>query len=182
MRTDPDQLLKNADMALYRAKTDGRGTYRFFEPGNGCAHAGAPRAGTRSAQGALVDGEFELYYQPLINLEKDEVMRVRSAAALESSQRGLVPPLEFIPLAEETGLIVPIGEWVLRQACQEAAKWPSHIKVAVNVSSVQFKVRNLTQVVMARAGAVGSGAAPARTGDHRVGAAVQQRNDARDAA
>jgi diguanylate cyclase (GGDEF)-like protein len=150
---DPDQLLKNADMALYRAKTDGRGIYRFFEPEMD-ALMQRRRALELDLRKAVVGGEFELYYQPLVNLEKNAICGFEALLRWNHPERGLIPPLDFIPLAEETELIVPIGEWVLRQACQEAAKWPSDVRVAVNVSSVQFKA-NLALVVtsaLARSG------------------------------
>ena len=165
--TDPDQLLKNADMALYRAKTDGRGIYRFFEPEMD-ALMQQRRALELDLRKALPGGEFELYFQPLVNLEKDDICGFEALLRWNYPDRRLVPPLEFIPLAEETELIVPIGEWVLHQACQEAAKWPSHIRVAVNVSSVQFKSRNLTVVVTGALARSGLAGATARIGDHRV--------------
>jgi EAL domain-containing protein (putative c-di-GMP-specific phosphodiesterase class I) len=96
----------------------------------------------------LVNGEFELYYQPLVNLKKEEITGFEALIRWNHPERGLVAPLEFIPLAEETGMIVQIGEWVLRQACAEAMKWPNEISVAVNLSPAQFKVRNLSQMVM----------------------------------
>jgi diguanylate cyclase (GGDEF)-like protein len=150
----PDQLLKNADTALYRAKADGKGTYRFFEPEMD-ALMQARRALEFDLRKALINGEFELYYQPLVNLEKNEICSFEALLRWNHPERGLIPPLDFIPLAEETELIVPIGEWVLRQACQEAMKWPNDIGVAVNISPVQFKMRNLTQIVanaLARSG------------------------------
>jgi EAL domain-containing protein (putative c-di-GMP-specific phosphodiesterase class I) len=97
---------------------------------------------------ALVNGEFELYYQPLVNLESQEIIGFEALIRWNHPARGLIAPLEFIPLAEETALIVPIGEWVLRQACAEAMKWPSEISVAVNLSPAQFRIRNLTQMVV----------------------------------
>jgi diguanylate cyclase (GGDEF)-like protein len=145
--TGPDQLLKNADMALYRAKADGRGTYRFFEREMD-ALMQKRRALEADLRKALVNGEFELYYQPIVNLEKNDICGFEALLRWNHPERGLIPPLDFIPLAEETELIVPVGEWVLRQACQEAIKWPSDISIAVNVSSAQFKVRTLAQVVM----------------------------------
>jgi diguanylate cyclase (GGDEF)-like protein len=144
---DADQLLKNADMALYRAKADGRGTYRFFESKMD-ALLQARRALELDLRKALVNGEFELYYQPLVNLASQEISSFEALIRWNHPERGLVAPLEFIPLAEETGLIVPIGEWVLRQACAEAVKWPGHITVAVNLSPSQFKMRNLSRMVM----------------------------------
>ena len=96
----------------------------------------------------MVNGEFELYYQPLVNLERQEISGFEALIRWNHPKRGLVAPLEFIPLAEQTALIVPIGEWVLRQACSEAMKWPHQISVAVNLSPVQFRLRNLPQIVM----------------------------------
>jgi diguanylate cyclase (GGDEF)-like protein/PAS domain S-box-containing protein len=145
--TDADRLLKNADMALYRAKADGRGTYRFFEPRMD-ALLQARRSLELDLRKALVNGEFELYYQPLINLVSQEISGFEALIRWSHPRRGLVAPLEFIPLAEETGLIVPIGEWVLRQACSEAMKWPNHVSIAVNLSPAQFRMRNLFQMVM----------------------------------
>ena len=134
-------------MALYRAKGDGRGTYRFFESEMDTLLQ-ARRALELDLRKALVNGEFELYYQPLVNLERKRSPGFEALIRWNHPERGLVAPLEFIPLAEETALIVPIGEWVLRQACTEAMKWPGDIKVAVNLSPAQFKMRNLSQVVI----------------------------------
>jgi diguanylate cyclase (GGDEF)-like protein len=145
--TDADQLLKNADMALYRAKADGRGTYRFFEPEMD-ALMRARRVLELDLRKALVNGEFELYYQPLVNIKQEEISGFEALIRWNHPERGLVAPLDFIPLAEETALIIPIGEWVLRQACAEAMKWPDHITIAVNLSPAQFKVRNLSQMVV----------------------------------
>jgi diguanylate cyclase (GGDEF)-like protein len=144
---DTDRLLKNADIALYRAKVDGRGTYRFFELGMD-ALLQARRTLELDLRKALVNGEFELYYQPLVNLEKQEISGFEALIRWNHPERGQVAPLDFIPLAEETGLIVPIGEWVLRQACAEAVKWPGEVSIAVNLSPAQFKMHNLSQMVM----------------------------------
>jgi diguanylate cyclase (GGDEF)-like protein len=144
---DPDQLLKNADMALYRAKAGGRGTYRFFEPEMD-ARMQARRTLELDLRKAIVHGEFEVYYQPLVNLKTEQISGFEALIRWNHPQRGIVSPLDFIPLAEETGLIVPIGEWVLRQACKEASKWPSNISIAVNLSPVQFKTPNLSQTVV----------------------------------
>jgi EAL domain-containing protein (putative c-di-GMP-specific phosphodiesterase class I) len=97
---------------------------------------------------ALVNGEFELYYQPLVNLAAEQISGFETLIRWNHPERGMVSPLEFIGLAEETALIMPIGEWVLRQACTVAMKWPGDIKVAVNLSPAQFKMRNLSQVVI----------------------------------
>jgi diguanylate cyclase (GGDEF)-like protein len=155
---DADQLFKSADMALFRAKRDGRGTYRFFETEMDTLLQGR-RALELDLRKALVNGEFELYYQPLVNLENQEISGFEALIRWNHPERGLVAPLEFIPLAEETALIVPIGEWVLRQACAEAVKWPDDISVAVNLSPAQFKKRNLSQMVM---GALAQSGLPAK--------------------
>ena len=122
---DPDQLLKNADLALFRAKSEGRRGYRFFEPEMD-ARMQARRQLERDLRNALVSHEFEVHYQPLVNLERDEICGLEALLRWNHPQRGRVSPADFIPLAEETGLIIPIGEWVLRQACTEAAAWPDH--------------------------------------------------------
>ena len=144
---DPDQLLKNADLALYRAKTDGRGTHRFFEPQMD-ALMQARHAMEVDLRKALLNDEFELHYQPVVNLETQEISSFEALIRWNHPQRGRIAPLDFIPLAEETALIVPIGEWVLRRACAEAVNWPDHIGVAVNLSPAQFKMRNLSLTVM----------------------------------
>jgi len=151
---NPDQLLKNADLALYRAKSEGRGTYRYFEPEMD-QRMQARRSLEKDLRDALVNGEFELHYQPLVNLERDEICGFEALLRWHHPKRGNVPPGDFIGLAEETGLIVPIGEWVLRQACAEAARWPVHLKIAVNISPAQFKARNLADVVVRTLAATG---------------------------
>ncbi|MBN8994042.1 MAG: EAL domain-containing protein [Rhizobiales bacterium] len=146
---DADSLLKNADMALYHAKVGGRGAWRFFEPEMD-ARAQARRAVELDLRRALAEGEFELFFQPLLNLR---TMRVTTCEALirwRHPQRGMVPPMEFIPVAEDMGLIIEIGDWVLRQACLECMRWPSDVRVAVNLSPIQFRRDNL-QVVIAQA-------------------------------
>jgi len=146
-KIDGQALLARADLALYRAKTDGRGTYCMFEEDmDRCVRQ--RREIERDLRTGLERGEFELNYQPLLNLETCEISGFEALMRWRHPERGLVSPGEFIPVAEETGLIIPIGEWVLRQACTEAAKWPSHIKVAVNLSPVQFKCQALIQSVV----------------------------------
>jgi diguanylate cyclase (GGDEF)-like protein len=151
---DPHQLLKSADLALYRAKSEGRGTHRFFEPDMD-AHMQARCKLQADMRKALTGGEFELYYQPLVNLERNQISGMEALLRWRHPERGGVSPAEFIPLAEETGLIVPIGEWVLREACSAAAGWPDHIKVAVNLSAVQFKSRHLVETVFSALAASG---------------------------
>ncbi len=143
---DVDFLLRNADMALYHAKAGGRGASRFFEPEMD-ARAQARRALELDLRKALVEGEFELFYQPLLNLR---TMRITTCEALirwRHPQRGMVPPMEFIPVAEDMGLIIEIGDWVLRQASLECMQWPDNIRVAVNLSPIQFRRDNLKTVV-----------------------------------
>jgi diguanylate cyclase (GGDEF)-like protein len=144
---NPDQLPKNADLALYRAKSEDRGTYRFFEPEMD-RRMQERRSLERDLRNALVNGEFVLHYQPLVNLERNEICGFEALLRWNNAERGSIPPADFIPLAEDTGLIVPLGEWVLRQACTEAAAWPRHLKIAVNISAAQFKARNLADVVV----------------------------------
>ncbi|HMK80752.1 MAG TPA: PAS-domain containing protein [Xanthobacteraceae bacterium] len=141
-----DHLMKCADLALYRAKAEGRGTFRFFEPDMD-AHIQARRALEVDLRRALHTGEFTLAYQPQINLAGNELIAMEALLRWNHAERGSVPPSEFIPLAEEMGLIVPLGEWVLREACKDAARWPEPIKVAVNLSPVQFRNRGLVTMV-----------------------------------
>jgi len=143
----PDELLRNADLALYRAKRDGRGTFRFFEPGMDLQMQ-ARRLMEQDLRRALPGGQFELYYQPIVNLASQEISGFESLIRWNHPERGLIAPMMFIPLAEEIGLIVPIGEWVIRQACAAAAKWPSNLLVAVNVSAIQFRSPAFLQVVI----------------------------------
>jgi diguanylate cyclase (GGDEF)-like protein/PAS domain S-box-containing protein len=141
-----EQLLKNADIALYRAKEDGRNRFRFFEPSMD-VRLRARHTLERDLRNALPAGEFELFYQPLVVLETGVISGFEALLRWRNPQRGMIPPANFVPLAEEIGFIVPLGEWVLRQACTEAAKWPENLKVAVNLSPVQFKSGNLPQLV-----------------------------------
>ena len=138
--------MRNADMALYGAKADGRGTYRFFEPEMN-TRMKARRELEMDLRNALAGRKFELHYQPLVNLETKEVNAFEALLRWNHPVRGIISPADFIPIAEETGLIVPLGEWVLKTACAEAANWPDHIKIAVNLSPAQLNNRNLLAVV-----------------------------------
>jgi diguanylate cyclase (GGDEF)-like protein len=157
--SDPDELLKKADLALYRAKAHGRGTYRFFEPGMDL-QAQARRSLELDLRHALQNGEFEVFYQPLFNLKDDVITGFEALLRWFHPTRGDVPPSEFLPLTEELRLIIPIGAWVLRQACKDAMSWPPDMKVAVNVSPIQFKGDTLLHHVMCALAE--SGLSPAR--------------------
>jgi diguanylate cyclase (GGDEF)-like protein/PAS domain S-box-containing protein len=135
---DVEQLLKNVDLALYKAKSEGRDAYRFFENAMG-QEARVRRAHQVDLRNALTNKEFELHYQPIVDIQNREIASVEALIRWHHPQRGTVSPAEFIPLAEETGLITAIGEWVLRQACRDAVRWPSPLKVSVNLSAVQFR-------------------------------------------
>jgi diguanylate cyclase (GGDEF)-like protein len=145
-KNDPEDLLKSADLAMYRAKADGRGTYRFFEPEMD-ARAQARRAMELALRNAHIGSAFELYYQPLVDLISRKLICMEALLRWRHPERGFIPPSDFIPLAEEIGMIVSIGEWVLRQACAEALNWPDDIKVAVNLSPVQFRYGGLCRAV-----------------------------------
>jgi diguanylate cyclase (GGDEF)-like protein len=144
---DSEKILKSADLALYSAKSGGRGTFRFFEPElDQLMHA--RRNLERDMRSALVNGEFELHYQPFVDVKSGKIRGCEALLRWHHPERGLVMPADFIPLAEETGLIVPIGEWVLRTACAEAAKWPANLKIAINLSPAQFRSKKLVSVVL----------------------------------
>ena len=143
---EPEVLLRSADLAMYRAKGDGRGVYRFFEPEMD-ARVQARRLLEVELRRAAQENAFELYYQPLFNLERGRISGLEALLRWNHPVRGLVSPTEFIPLAEEIGLILPLGEWVLRQACAEAVNWPEDISVSVNLSPVQFRYEGLAKAV-----------------------------------
>jgi diguanylate cyclase (GGDEF)-like protein len=143
---DPDQLLKSADLAMYRAKAEGRGTFRFFEPDMD-ARVQARRLLELELRAAVAQERFELHYQPLLNLQSDRITAFEALLRWPHPARGVVSPAEFIPLAEETGLIVPLGDWVLRKACADAVTWSADLNVTVNLSPVQFKGSDLVRSV-----------------------------------
>jgi diguanylate cyclase (GGDEF)-like protein len=152
--SNPDELLKNADLALYRAKADGRGTYRFFETGMD-ARAQARRLLEMDLRAAVQRDEFQAYYQPIRDVASGRVVAFEALLRWNHPQRGLIAPISFIPLAEETGLIVQLGEFVLRSACTDATSWPDDIDVAVNLSPVQFKSPSLIASVTSALAASG---------------------------
>jgi diguanylate cyclase (GGDEF)-like protein len=145
--TDNDVLMKNADLALYRAKSEGRGRFRFFEQEMD-EQMQARRAIELDLRRALAMKEFELAYQPQVDLATQDVVGFEALLRWRNPTRGLVSPAEFIPVAEDTGLIVAIGEWVLRTACRDAASWPAPTSVGVNLSALQFRSPTLAQTVL----------------------------------
>ena len=149
---DPDRLLKNADMALYRAKAEGRGMFRFFEAEMD-ARLQARRKLEMELRKAVTQHEFEVYYQPIVDLQDNQVTAFEALIRWNHPERGLVMPDEFISVAEKLGLIGPIGEWVLHQACADAATWPRGIRVAVNLSPLQFRKTLVPTVVQSLASA-----------------------------
>ncbi len=153
----PDALMKSADMALYRAKADGGGVYRFFELAMD-ARMQVRRTLELDLRKAIVNGEFELYYQPIVDVKTTQITSCEALIRWHHPERGMVAPAEFISIAEETGLIVPLGEWVIRQACAEAVRWPKHVTVAVNLSPAQFKSHNLLPTII---GALATSGLPA---------------------
>ncbi len=156
---DPAELMRNVDLALYAAKADGRGLYRRYDPSldEKTRQRRAIEAGLRLA---LAEGQMELHYQPLVDSKTGCITSAEALVRWNHPVRGLVPPLDFIGIAEETGLIVPLGEWVLNTACAEAATWPGEMRVAVNLSPAQFRERSLVPVIVAALNS--SGLAPGR--------------------
>ena len=144
---DPVELSKNADLALYRAKQEGRGGFRFFEPRMD-AEAQKRRQMELDLHDAIRLGQLSLMFQPLFNLAEGRISAFEALLRWHHPVRGLVSPVDFIPLAEDTGLIVPIGEWVIREACRVARGWPEHVRIAVNVSPVQFQHTGLKSIIL----------------------------------
>jgi diguanylate cyclase (GGDEF)-like protein len=151
---EPDELLKAADMALYGAKALRRGAYRFFEPEMDMRMK-ARRALETALRQAVANGEFELHYQPLVNVDDRRITACEALLRWDHPERGTIAPAEFIPVAEEIGLIAPLGEWVLRKACIDAARWPDDIKIAINLSPTQMASQNLVPVVIGALAAAG---------------------------
>ncbi len=143
---DADTLIKNADLALYKAKSEGRNRYCFFETSMD-AIARERRELEDDMREAISRDEFELHYQTIVDLGKLECFAAEALVRWRHPSRGLILPDQFIPVAEESGLIAPLGEWILRQACADAVKWPAHLKVAVNLSPTQFKHGDLVSIV-----------------------------------
>jgi diguanylate cyclase (GGDEF)-like protein len=154
-----DEIMRNADLALYRAKGDGRGASRFFEAEMD-AQMQARRILECDLRKAMPAGQFELYYQPIVDLATNEISGFEALIRWHHPERGMIAPGAFIPLAEETGLIVPIGEWAIRQACATAGRWPGDFKLAINLSPVQFRNPGLLNTIVSALAI--SGLAPER--------------------
>jgi EAL domain-containing protein (putative c-di-GMP-specific phosphodiesterase class I) len=167
--------MKDADLALYRAKSKGRGCCAFFEPSME-QHLVDRRRAEVELRNALLMGEFELYYQPVLKVATRRVIGFEALIRWRHATRGMVSPSEFIPIAEENGLIIQIGTWALHRACLEAAGWPGSLKVAVNLSTVQFRSGNLVETVAAALDA--SGLAASRLELEITESAVMQDTDA----
>jgi len=144
---DPELLLANADLALYRAKAEGRGRRRFFEAEMN-ERVRARQLLERDLRTATSEDQFELNYQPQLNLSSGRISGFEALLRWRHPERGLIPPLDFIPLAEDTGLIVPVSQWLLGEACREARTWPDDIKLAVNLSPVHFRSGTLVHDVV----------------------------------
>ncbi len=163
---DPELLLRAADMALYAAKAAGRGTFRFFHKSM-AEQLRAKRQLELDLRAAIDNDELELHYQPLLNVETQAITGFEALMRWQHPMKGLVPPSEFIPIAEETGMITFLGSWALRKACAEAVSWPEHIYVAVNVSPMQFRNGNLVAAIAEALDRVRSARRPAGARNHR---------------
>jgi len=144
---DTDTLLRKADIAMYRAKADGRRTFCLFMPEMD-AELQARRLLTLDLDQALKRHEFALFYQPMVDVQSGQVTGFEALLRWHHSERGLILPSDFIPLAEESGLIVELGEWILRRACSDAASWPEELSVAINLSPLQLRSRGLVRTVV----------------------------------
>ncbi len=156
---EPEELLKSADLALYSVKANDRNDFRIYHPSMlECAHT--KQSAESELRDAVARGEFELHYQPVIDIKTRQVCAVEALVRWRHPTRGLVAPDQFIPIAESSGLIVPLGDWILQQACTDAACWSAHVKLAINISAVQFKKGNLFDVILCTL--VETGLAPER--------------------
>lgn len=144
--TRPDQILRNADLALYRAKEDGRGLWRFFESRMDADNRERRMLELELSQ-AIREGELELHFQPLVSAETQDPLGFEALVRWNHPIRGMVPPAEFIPIAEQSALIREIGDWTIREACRKAAQWPGELMVAVNISAKHFQLSDIAEVV-----------------------------------
>ncbi|MEG8024891.1 diguanylate cyclase [Sphingomonas aurantiaca] len=178
--TDADTLLKNADLALYRAKDSGRGQMCFYEPLMD-EKVERSRDLASELQGALERGEFQLMFQPIFDLAGQRILSCEALLRWTNRRHGSISPAEFIPIAEDNGLIVPIGSWVIREACRTASSWPADVKIAVNLSPVQLRATNLPMVIMSALASSGLEAERLEARSDRVCAARRYRGIARGA-
>jgi diguanylate cyclase (GGDEF)-like protein len=144
---EPDELLKRADLALYSVKSSGRNDFRLFR-NEMLEFVNTQQSAERELREAIAQGQFELHYQPVVDVKTRQLCGVETLVRWRHPTKGMILPDNFIPLAEVTGLIVPLGEWILQQACADAAAWPAYVKVAVNISAIQFKKGNLFEVIL----------------------------------
>jgi diguanylate cyclase (GGDEF)-like protein len=156
---EPEGLLKRADLALYDAKSSGRNDFRFFRS-ELLEVADTQRTAENELREAIERQEFELHYQPVVDAKTRTLCGVEALVRWRHPANGLIGPDKFVPLAESTGLIAPLGEWIMRRACADAASWPAHVKLAINISAIQFKKDNLFEVILSTL--VESGLAPGR--------------------
>jgi EAL domain-containing protein (putative c-di-GMP-specific phosphodiesterase class I) len=156
---EPEELLKSADLALYDTKANGRNDFSLYHPAM-LEVVQTQQSAESELRDAIARDEFELHYQPVVDVKTRRLCGAEALVRWRHPTKGLIAPDQFIPLAESTGLIVPLGEWIMQRACADAASWPAHVKIAVNISAVQFRRGNLFDVILCTL--VETGLAPER--------------------